>query len=268
MTICYGATAMNVPFFQQKYFIPALLHQSYFTGVITTDLFHQSYFNRGIKDMTETDTLAAQMQQLLENFISGLPQETQQTVGGAFEKLLSSDVGDQAPGQGDKVPDFELPSARGESVRLSELLQQGPVVLSFYRGGWCPFCNLEFKALSDIQPEISAMGATLVGVSPETPDNALTTAEKYGLPFEVLSDAGNRVADAYGLVMTLYEELRPLYKEWGIDVPAANGDDSYQLPIPATYIIGQDGTVHAAYVNKNYTQRMEPADILQALKSL
>ena len=218
--------------------------------------------------MSAVATLSKQTQKLLEDFISGLSEDAQQTVGGAFEKLLQSDVGNNAPGKDDKAPDFELPNVRGGSVQLAELLKDGPVVLNFYRGGWCPFCNLEFKALSDILPQIKAKGAMLVGVSPETPDASLSTIEQHKLPFEVLSDTGNQIAERYGLVMTIYEELRPLYSQWGMDIPAANGDDSYQLPLPATYVIKQDGTIQACYVNKDYTTRMEPQDILAALDSI
>ena len=218
--------------------------------------------------MSEVATLSEQTQKLVEDFISGLSEDAQQTVGGAFEKLLQSDVGATAPGSGDKAPDFELINVRGGTTQLAEMLKDGPVVLNFYRGGWCPFCNLEFKALSDILPQIKAKGASLVGVSPETPDASLTTIEQHNLPFEVLSDVGNQVSESYGLLMTIYDELRPLYTQWGIDVPAANGDDSYQLPVPATYIIRQDGTIHACYVNKDYTTRMEPQDILSALDSI
>lgn len=127
---------------------------------------------------------------------------------------------------------------------------------------------MEFKALSDILPEIENRGASLIGVSPELPDQSLTTIEKHKLPFEVLSDVGNKVAGKYGLIMTVYEELRPLYEQWGIDVPAANGDDSFQLPIPATFVIKQDGSIQACYVNKDYTTRMEPSEILAALDGI
>ena len=215
-----------------------------------------------------TQTLSQQTRQALNDFIGSLPADAKNTVANAFEKLLSSDAGDKAPGKGDKAPNFVLPNVHGKDTQLSELLREGPVVLSFYRGGWCPFCNLEFKALSDILPEIQAKGANLIGISPETPDASLSTIEKHHLPFEVLCDLGNQIAERYGLIMTVYEELRPLYQQWGIDVPTANGDDSYQLPIPATYVIKQDGTIHACYVNKDYTSRMEPADILQALESI
>ncbi|MDH5613004.1 MAG: AhpC/TSA family protein [Gammaproteobacteria bacterium] len=217
--------------------------------------------------MSET-TLREQTQKALQDFMSAIPEDAQHIVMGAFERLMDSVAGDDAPSVGDMAPDFELPNMRGGNTRLSERLYQGPVVLSFYRGGWCPFCNLEFKALSDIFPEIEARGASMIGISPEIPDASLTTIEKHNLPFEVLSDVGNKIADEYGLVMSIYEELRPLYQQWGLDVPAANGDDSYQLPIPATYIIKQDGHIHSCYVNKDYTSRMEPKDILAALDSL
>ncbi len=220
--------------------------------------------------MTDTDdtTLARQTEDTLNAFMGSLPGEVQAIVGGSFEKLMASDAGAKAQGVGDMAPDFTLPGVKGGDVSLSALLESGPVVLSFYRGGWCPFCNLEFRALQTALPEIQALGATLIGVSPETPDTSLSTAEKHGLEFNVLSDVGNQVARRYGLIMLLYEEMRPLYREWGMDVPAANGDESYELPLPATYVIGRTGVIHAAYVNKNYTQRMEPAAIIQALRDI
>ena len=218
--------------------------------------------------MKDNQRLATQTQKAMQDFMNGIPEDDQQTVMAAFEKLMKSDAGNNAPREGNQAPYFELPNVRGDSTQLSKRLKQGPVVLSFYRGGWCPFCNLEFKALSDILPEIEARGASLIGISPELPDISLSTIEKHNLPFEVLSDVGNKVADKYGLVMTVYEELRPLYKQWGIDVPISNGDESYQLPIPATYVIKQDGSIQACYVNKDYTMRMEPEDILGALESI
>lgn len=218
--------------------------------------------------MSNNQTLAQQTQKTMQDFLSSIPEQAQQTIGSAFEKLMKSDVGDNAPSKGDKAPNFELPNVRGGSLELLEKLKQGPVVLSFYRGGWCPFCNLEFKALSDILPKIKTKGASLIGISPELPDTSLSTIEKHKLPFEVLSDVGNKIANKYGLLMTVYEEIRPLYEEWGIDVPTSNGDESYQLPIPATFVIKQDGNIQACYINKDYTSRMEPADILQALESI
>lgn len=216
--------------------------------------------------MSERANLNDQIQESLKAFIAGQSETDQKTIAHAFEKLLQSDAGANAPTDGEQAPDFELPNVRGGSTRLSTLLDKGPVVLNFYRGGWCPFCNLEFKALSDNLPQIKALGAELVGISPELPDKSLDTVEKFKLPFEVLSDVGNQIAKQYGLLMTVYEELRPLYTQWGIDLPASNGDESFQLPIPATFVIKQDGSIQACYVNKDYTWRMEPQAIIDALK--
>ena len=212
--------------------------------------------------------LSEQTRQLTENFISGLPQDDQATVQKAFEIILNSNSGDQALRQGDMAPDFQLPNAKGGKTKLSDQLRQGPVVISFYRGGWCPYCNLEFKALSDSLPQIREFGANLMGISPELPDYSMNTVEKHQLPFEVLSDVGNKISREYGIVMEMPTEMRPLYLHWGLDVPTVNGDDSWELPIPATYVINQDGKITFSYINKNYTERCEPEHIIAALKAL
>jgi len=213
-------------------------------------------------------TLSVQTRQALQDFVSALPEDQQKTISIAFEELLSSTVAADAKTTGDKAPDFELSNVRGGTLSINDALSEGPVVLSFYRGSWCPFCNLELNALQQQLPAIQDCGARLIAVSPEKPDASLTHAEKLNLGFDVLSDPGNRVADAYGLIMTVPETLRPLYLQWGIDLPAANGDDSHQLPVPATYVIGRNGTIHTACVDKDYTKRMEPAAIVEALKAL
>lgn len=213
-------------------------------------------------------TLAEQTQETVEAFIGGLPEEVQQTVGGVMQRLMSSNITDNASNVGDKAPEFSLPNVKGGDTTLSELLESGPVVLSFYRGGWCPFCNLEFKALHDKLPEMQALGATLVGISPEALAVSQQTAQDNALEFEVLSDEGNRVARDYGLVMIVDEAIRPHYMQWGIDIPTANGDETFELPVPATYVIDQSGVIRAAHVDKDYTKRMEPADIVAALRAL
>ncbi len=213
-------------------------------------------------------TLSEQTRQTLEAFVSNLPADQQATVSSAFEALMASDTASNAIKTGDKAPDFTLPSVRGGNLTLSDAFKDGPVVLSFYRGSWCPFCNLELNALQQRMDDIRACGARLIAVSPERPDNSLSHAEKLGLSFDVLSDLHNKVASDYGLIMDVHETLRPLYLEWGLDLPAANQDDSWQLPVPATYVIDRDGTVRAACVDKNYTTRMEPAEIVDALRAL
>lgn len=211
---------------------------------------------------------AQQYQKIVQDFMSALPEDTAVTVGEGFEYIMSSNFGDKGLNKGDKATDFTLPNAKGEETQLSKLLEDGPIVLNFYRGGWCPFCNLEFKSLHDILPQIKALGANLIGISPELPDNSLDTIEKHQLQFEVLTDVGNTIARQYGIVMDVPESMRPVYLQWGIDLPVTNGDDTWELPIPATYIIARDGKIISAYINKNYTERMEPGDIIAALESL
>ena len=213
-------------------------------------------------------TLAEQTRETVTAFIGSLSPDVQQIVGEVFQRLLNSNITDHAKGVGDVAPDFCLPNVQGGTTSLSGLHERGPVVLSFYRGGWCPFCNLEFKALHDKLPEMRVLGATLVGISPETLAVSQQTVEDHQLAFEVLSDEGNQVARDYGLVMVVDEAIRPYYTQWGIDIPAANGEDSFELPVPATYVIDQSGVIRAAHVDKNYTERMEPVDIIAALKAL
>jgi peroxiredoxin len=166
---------------------------------------------------------------------------------------------------GDMMPVFELNNQYNELRRLSDYLAESPVVLNIYRGGWCPYCNMEMKALQGVQKEIESYGAMLVGMAPETPDRALSTAERAGIAIDILSDTGNRVAEQMGLVFELPQALRPIYEKFGIDIPAFNGDDSFKLPVPATYIIGQDGVIVYDFVNADYTQRLEPAEIVEIL---
>jgi len=219
--------------------------------------------------MDQNDSsLADRLGETVDKFMSALPEEEAQTVAGSFEKLYASQVAGNALTVGDIAPDFTLPNVTGEPVSLYEVLKHGPAVVSFYRGGWCPFCNLELHALQLRLPEIRALGATLIGISPETPDMAMGAIDEHQLEFEVLSDLGNRTARQYGLLFTVYEEMRPLYLKWGLDVPASNGDDSWELPVPATYVIDSNAVIRAAHTDKDYTRRMEPEQIVATLRDL
>ena len=175
--------------------------------------------------------------------LAAVPTEILETMSGATEALKASGIESRAIRVDDQMPDFELPNQHGELRRFSDYLKHSPVVLNVYRGGWCPYCNLEMKALSEALPEIEARGARLVGMAPETPDKAMDTAERHRIRIDILSDAGNRVVERLGLVFELPEALRPVYQGLGIDIPSYNGDDSFKLPVPATYIVAQDGVV-------------------------
>ena len=168
---------------------------------------------------------------------------------------------------GDKAPDFTLKDQNGKEVNLYQLLKKGPVVLSWYRGGWCPYCNMELKGLADKAVDITQLGATLIALSPELPDKSLTTIEKNHLPFMVLSDTDNDVARTYDLVFKLDTETATRY-ESGFGLSQYNGNDKAELPIPATYIIDQDGIVRYSFVNPDYKKRANPEDVLMQLMQL
>ena len=167
---------------------------------------------------------------------------------------------------GDAAPEFELPDARDGNVTLADLRRDGPVVLVFYRGAWCPYCNLQLRAFQSALEDLHAAGATLVAISPQTPDNSLTLAEQAELAFPVLSDVGNAVARSYGLVFALGAEDRELHAGIGIDLAASNGDDSWELPAPAVFVVDPDGTIRFASVAGDYRWRVGPDEVLAALR--
>jgi peroxiredoxin len=213
-------------------------------------------------------TLAQQPQQQREKSAKKIPADVRRVMKAKTEELARSGLVETSLNVGDKAPDFDLPNANGKTVRLSDLLQHGPVVVAFYRGGWCPYCNLELRALQKSLAEIEKHGAQLVAISPQTPDSSLSTQQKDELQFQVLSDKHNTVARQFGIVFTLPEEIRSIYKSFGHDLAARNGDDSFELPFPATYVIGQDRVIRFAFVNADYTKRAGPADILAVLREL
>lgn len=169
---------------------------------------------------------------------------------------------------GDQAPDFTLPDPRGKEVWLDALLETGPAVVTFYRGGWCPYCNMQLRAYQAVLPEMTALGARLVAISPQLPDGSLSTAESNELTFAVLSDVGNVVARKFGLVWSLPQELRAALQSNNKALPGINGDDSWELPVPATYVIARDGLVALAAVDVDYRNRLAPDAILTMLRSL
>lgn len=208
-------------------------------------------------------SLAQQLKEQNEAGRASIPAEALVVLDQATAEVAASGIADSSLGIGAKVPDFSLPDTTGSKVSLSSLLTKGPVVLTFYRGGWCPYCSTELRALQAKLPEINAAGATLVAVSPQTPDSSLSTTEK--LAFPVLSDEGNQVAEFFGLVFTLPEAVRQVYTGFGLDRPTANGDSTFRLPIPATYVLRTEGTVAWRFADADYTKRAEPDDVLAAL---
>jgi peroxiredoxin len=185
-----------------------------------------------------------------------------------IEELRASFALERAIRTGGQAPDFTLPDPRGRQVSLGTLLEAGPAVVTFYRGGWCPYCNMQLRAYQAILAEITALGAQLVAISPQLPDGSLSIAEANELTFAVLSDVGNRVARSFGLVWSLPEELRTALRSNNKALPGINGDDSWELPVPATYVVGRDGRVALVAIDVDYRNRLEPNAIVTALQLL
>lgn len=214
-------------------------------------------------------SLREQTQGLYEEYQRTVPKEIMNVIDQATDNLVASSIGQSCLQKGGKVKDFTLPDAYGNHVTLSELLKQGPVILSFYRGGWCTFCNLELKALQDRLEDIHKAGAQLVAITPQQPDGTRETLEELGIEYPILTDQSNRVAKTMGLVFEVADELKSIYKnEFGLDIPAANNDASYELPVTATYVVNQEQIIEAAFTDPNFVNRFEPEDILAAISSL
>jgi len=216
----------------------------------------------GIMGLTE------QLNDLKQQLGKDVPREILVEIGQFVAGLVQSGIEKTSCQAGDKVPFFALPDVAGKTVTSEDILAKGPMILSFYRGIWWPFCNLELRSLQRSLPEIKSQGAELVTISPQLPDNSLSTAEKLALDFEVLSDVGNKVSRDFGLVFKLTEKMQEIYKNFGIDLPTANGDQSFELPIPATYVVAQNGTIAFAFIDADYTNRLDPETIIAELKKL
>ena len=184
----------------------------------------------------------------------------------ATAELVASGQAERALKAGDVAPGFTLPDPDGTIVRSADLLPQGPLVVSFYRGVWCPYCNMDLQALEAFLPQIKELGGSLVAISPQTAPNSRRSAHQNGLTFPILSDRGNEVAAAFGLRFRLPDYLVELYKRLRNDLPAFNGDPSWTLPMPGRFVVGRDGVIRYAEVNPDYTRRPEPEDMLPALR--
>ena len=184
-----------------------------------------------------------------------------------IKSVADSGILEKALNVGDKAPDFTLKNALNKSVSLYNELENGPVVLTWYRGGWCPYCNITLHYLQEKLPEFKKAGATLIALTPELPDNSLSTSEKNKLEFTVLSDVGNTIGKEYGVIFTLTDEVASIY-EAGFGLSEKNGDNSNQLPLAATYVIDTNGIIQYAFLDADYRERAEPTAILTALNKL
>lgn len=186
----------------------------------------------------------------------------------ALADLQKTGITEQALNVGDKAPDFTLGGPEGKQVRFSDILENGPVVLTWYRGAWCPYCNIALASLTKHNDKFQKLGATLVALTPELPDTNSETVKEQGLPFEVLSDIDHKVADQYGLVFQLNDDTRERYQEKFKLVERSGENAADRLPLAATYVIGTDGVITYAFLDADYRRRAEPEAILAALEKL
>jgi len=218
-------------------------------------------------------TLQAKLDAFKAEFRAGKPPynvsaSVIETMDRATDELISSGAAIRALKAGDVAPDFSLPGPDGAIVSSRDLRAQGPLIVSFYRGVWCPYCNMELQALQAALPAFRAAGANLVAISPQTRANSRKSVRENGLGFPILSDAANATAAAFGLRFRMQDYLIDLYRDvLRNDLPGFNGDDSWTLPMPGRFVIGSDGVIRYAEVNPDYTRRPEPADMLPAVRA-
>ena len=223
--------------------------------------------------------LNQKIRETIQAFRTSLPSELSALIEQGAGEISALDIVEKALRPGDRAPEFELQDRTGTTHRLADYLATGPLVVTFYRGVWCPFCNLQLKAYEERLDEITALGARVVALTPEEP-GAYDIMEKAGAPaevlgmavrsvrFDVLQDRGNAVARRFGLVFELPESHRRLLSMLNIDLEAVNGDASFTFPDPATYVVRPDGTIAWAFVPNNYRKRAEVDAILDALRAL
>lgn len=210
-------------------------------------------------------SLTAQLAEYQAGFKNRVTPDIVAMMENATAELRASMIEKQALQKGAALPALQLPDATGKIVSLQAMNADGPLVIVFYRGGWCPYCNLELREWQRLLPALQSKGGQLVAISPQTPDKSLSTAEKNELMFTVLSDSALAATKAFGLGFELPPELVELYTKFGNDLPTINGNGEWVLPLPATYLIGRDGKVQYSFVDADYRQRAEPSEILALL---
>lgn len=212
--------------------------------------------------------LQEKLDKLKKNLRSAAPKEVLAVLDEAIQSMIDSKIVERALRVGQQAPDFTLKNTSGRQVQLYALLEKGPVVLTFFRGRWCPNCNLELEAMEAWADRFRQAGAGLLAISPQIPDFNQAIKDNKHLSFDVLSDPGNGVADQYGIKYALAPELAKSYYNIGIKLNDYNGDDSWTLPLPARFIVDVNGIIRYAVVNADYTIRPEPEDTLAVLRTL
>jgi peroxiredoxin len=210
-------------------------------------------------------SLRNQLDSLTAKLRAMVPAERLAVVDRFAQDLVKSGLADRALKIGDLAPAFELPDGDGRLWRSEDLLRSGPLVIVFYRGRWCAYCNAQLSALQEIHSRIAEAGASLVAISPQTQKHSYMTRDMHKLRFPVLSDAGNQVARKFGLVYRLSPEMQAMYESIMTKLPGYNGDQSWELPLAATYVVQQDGKILWARVDADWRHRPEPEELLQVV---
>lgn len=195
-----------------------------------------------------------------------VPEDTQALHRRVVDQLVDARLAASALPMGATAPQFELPDHNGVPVRLATLIESGPAVLFFFRGRWCPFCVAQLEAWSQLIPAISRSGIAVAAISPMTPHQSFLTRDQHRLEFPLLCDLGNKVARQFGIVYSVPDEQRAIFRRTFVNLPMVNGDDSWELPIPATFGIDRQGKVLFSSANPDYTQRPEPLEVLEAVE--
>jgi len=201
-----------------------------------------------------------------EKIAKYVPAATLEVHARVISDLKAQGLATKSLAVGGRASEFSLPDHNGKPISSADLLRRGRLVLCFFRGRWDPFCCGQMEAMNRALPAIDAAGASLAAISPQTVSQSFFMADQHKLRFPLLSDAGNQVARQFGLVYRLPEEQQAIYRRAFINLPFANGDESWELPIPATYILDRDGPVLFAAANEDYTERPEPAEIVERLR--
>jgi peroxiredoxin len=215
-------------------------------------------------DLRPLREIFAERKELIAKYV---PPETEAVHARAVAALKEKCLAGNILAVGAEAPAFELKDLNGKLISSADLLSKGRLVICFFRGRWCPFCVGQLEAMNLILPQIEQAGASLLAISPQTIQQSFFMADQHKLRFPLLSDAGNEVARRCGVVYRVADEQRAIYRRAFINLPFANGDHSWELPIPATFIFNRDGTVLYAAASEDYTERPEPSDILHTLQA-
>lgn len=209
--------------------------------------------------------LALQIEQLNQELSSQLPQDILNAFGSSVEDLKTKNIEHNSIQAGQKMPEFLLPNAYGEKIHSTQILKKGKMILAFYRGSWCPYCNLELKFLQDNLSRIKEKNAVLVAISPQNPDHSLTMVEKNNLEFEVLTDHNNDFAKKLGIVFQLQDFVLPYYQNLGIDLSLFNNNKENTLPVPAVFVVDENSKIIYKFLDVNYMNRIDIEELIQVL---